>query len=178
MISLLFWHENAAMSFLPSLSSEAACSAEQLPHACFRFKSTTEWSTGQIIFRRKVFWEASFSTQRNGSFKTKSNNRNKTCWTIAFPYFHLHETLAAVLTSVIVISLVLRGRLTRASREMVGLHHDHYRARSNPFYCLSLPAPRLNIWIKSMESYSQSCIQCCQSCIQLKYYDLWVTDKV
>ena len=40
LVILLFWHENATMSFLLSLSSMAACSAEPEPHACFCFKST------------------------------------------------------------------------------------------------------------------------------------------
>ena len=39
---LLFWCENVTLSFLPSLSSIAACSAEQQSHACFHFKSTSE----------------------------------------------------------------------------------------------------------------------------------------
>ena len=60
---LLFWRENSIMSFLPSLNSVAVCSAEHQPHAYFHFKSTTEWSAGQIIYY-KVFWEASYKNRQ------------------------------------------------------------------------------------------------------------------
>ena len=52
MILLLFWCENATLSFLSSLSSIAASSAEQQSHACFRFKSTSEWSAGQVVLHK------------------------------------------------------------------------------------------------------------------------------
>ena len=41
-ILLLFWYENATMSFRPSLSSIMAVCTAELPIAYFRFKSTTE----------------------------------------------------------------------------------------------------------------------------------------
>ena len=31
-------------------------SAEQQSHACFRFRSTSEWSAGQVILHKRVFW--------------------------------------------------------------------------------------------------------------------------
>ena len=61
----MFWRENATMSFLPLLSSVAACSAEQQPHACCHFKSTPDLSADQILSHKRVFWEAASGTQRN-----------------------------------------------------------------------------------------------------------------
>ena len=138
MILLLFWCENATLLFLPSPSSIVACSAEQQLHACFHFKSTSEWWAGQVVPHKKVFWLASSSTQRNSSFKTTTDNRNKTCWTSMFTYFNRHESWAAALTSVIAIALVLCWRLARTSRETVRLrhyhNHYHYHPCTNPLY--------------------------------------------
>ena len=120
MILLLFWCENATLSFLPWPSSIAACSAEQQSHACFRFKSTSEWSAGQIVLHKRVFWWVSPSTQRNSSFKTITDNMNKTRWTSTFTYFNHHESWTDVLTSVIAISLTLRWRLASTTRKTVG----------------------------------------------------------
>ena len=81
-IWLLFWLQTATMSFLPSLSSMAAGNAKQPPQACFRFKGTPRWSAGWIISHNYngVFWDVSSGTQRNASFKTKTDNRNKRRW--------------------------------------------------------------------------------------------------
>ena len=85
--------------FPPSLRWMAAWRSEQRLHACFRFKSTTEWSAGPIISHKRVFWEASSSTQRSGFFKRKTDDRNKMRWTSMFSYFNHLKSLAAVLTS-------------------------------------------------------------------------------
>ena len=141
MILLLFWRKIAATSFLPSVSSIAACIAEQQSHACFRFKSISEWSADQIVLHKRAFWSVLPSTQRNGSFKTTTDNRNKTRWTSTFTNFNHHESWAAALTSVIAISLTLHWRLTRTSRKTVGLchyhYHYHYHLCTNPLYCVS-----------------------------------------
>ena len=60
-------------------------------------------------------------------------------WTSTFTYFNDHKSWAAALTSVIALSLMLRWRLARTSRKMVGLHHYHYHYHyhpcTNPLYC-------------------------------------------
>ena len=102
------------MSFRPSLSSIAACSAEQQSYACFRFKNTSKRSASQIVVHKRGCWEVSSSTQRNVSFKTTTDNRNKTRWTSTFTYFNHHESWAAVLYNLCYRDFVtLRWRLAR-----------------------------------------------------------------
>ena len=72
--------------------------------------------------------KASSSTQRNGSFQPRTDNRDNTRLTSTFPHSNHQESWAAVLTSVIAILLTLRRRFARTSRETAGLrhYHDHY----------------------------------------------------
>ena len=127
-LSCVWWFycswKSSHIIFLPSV-----CSAEQLTHACFRLRSTTDWSAGQIISHKTVFWEASPSTQKKGSFKANTDNGNKMRWTSTFPYFNHHEGWAAVITSLIAISLTLRQRRPHTCRETIGLRHYHFSYR-------------------------------------------------
>ena len=100
------------VAFLPLLSSMAACSAEQQPHACFWLKSTSGRSAGQMS--QKGILRASLSPQKNSSFK--NGHRNKTCKMSTFLNFNYYESWTAVLTSVIVISLMLCWRLVHMRR--------------------------------------------------------------
>ena len=104
------------------------------------FVSIAQLSDRQLKSHKRLVREASSSTQRNDSFKTKTENRNKTRWTSMFPYFNHPESWAVVLTSVITISLTLRWRLACTSRETVGLRHYHYHPCSKHlYYYLVLP---------------------------------------
>ena len=159
------------MSFLLSLSSMVACSCEQQRHACFCLKSTSEWSVGQTttgyceklhpVYRRmalshkRLVWETSSSTQKNGSLTQKVSLRNFIHYTKErlfqkkkkngqqdknkldkyTPSVQPPRTLGSCSTSVIAISLMLHWRLMRKSTELCRYcYHYHHYLRSNPLY--------------------------------------------
>ena len=112
-------------------------------HACFRFSS--------ILCDRQA--KASSSARRNGSFRIKTDNRNKTRWTKTFPYFNHHESWAAVPTSVIAISLTLRWRLESTSRETDRMHHNHCHYHHTHTLVLILSNVKLCVKVLRTVSY-------------------------
>ena len=109
-IFFLFWRENTHISFLLSLSSVAACSAEQHPHACF--VSRAQLTDRQVnsyhtffFFLEKLYpVHKGTGLSKQAKTRTTTENRNKTPGTTTLAYFNNQESWAAGLISVIVIS--------------------------------------------------------------------------
>ena len=143
----------------------AACRAEQHPHAYFYLKGTTGRLAGQIILFKRRFWEASSNTQRNASFKTKTDNRNRMHWTSMFlhftSYFNHHESWQLLHCDFANVNLW--WKLMHTGRKTVVLHHYlyHYHLCSNSLYYGGVSS-----WLV------------CTSCKQLKFLLLVVRSEV
>ena len=118
MILLLFWREDAVMSFLSSLGPTVVRSAEQ-PHDVLAFVSRAQLTDRQVQLRHTKGYSVKRQSvqctkERLFQKKKKVDKRNKIRWMSTFSNFTHNESWAAVLTSASAISLTGAG--TREGR--------------------------------------------------------------